>query len=292
MRAASPPLTVPTKADLADFSRDGFLVVRDALPAELVERLLEAGDRLMASPPGPGREDLPQYAIRTCAEPMLREDAFLELLAPPAVLPLVVAILGANISLVGSELIYTDSPGPVRTPEKTLWHRDRMSAARDLGASVPRMALKAAYYLTDALSPDAGMTLFARGSHLLEGPLPIPAGEVDPPEVVRPEVRAGDAVLFEHRTWHCQGFNGSGRVRKAMFVEYGYRWLRRRAREALLPERALERLMEGRDPVVRQLLGDLGTEPDVAHAAGTGSSAIEEWCARHGLPCEPLRDPP
>ena len=135
-----------------------------------------------------------------------------------------------------------------------------------------------------------GMTLFAPGSHRSEGPLPIPPGEVDPPDVVCPDVRPGDAVLFEHRTWHCQGFNGSGRVRKAVFMEYGYRWLRRRMREELLTQAGLDRLADGLDPVGRQLLGELGPEPEISYAAGGGSDAIEEWCARtgvaHGPPAE------
>ena len=292
MRAASQQIARPTDRQLTEFASEGFLVVRDALPAELVERLVHAGDRLMDSNVAPGREDRPEYAIRTCREPMQLDETFLELLAPPTVLPLIVRILGTNIFVVGSELMYTDSPGPVRTPQRTLWHRDRMTAANDLGAALPRMSVKAAYYLTDARAPDAGMTLFAPRSHRLTDPLRIAPGEIDPPVVVRPEVRAGDAVLFEHRTWHCQGSNGGGRVRKAMFIEYGYRWIRRRAREALFPEELRERLMEGRDPVVRQLLGDLGPNPDDAHERGVGSSAIEEWCARNRLPCEPLRDPP
>jgi hypothetical protein len=151
------------------------------------------------------------------------------------------------------------------------------------------VSVKAAYYLTDVSSSEAGMTLFAPGSHRLREPLKIPPGEIDPPDAVCPDVRPGDAVLFEHRTWHCQGLNSSGRVRKALFVEYGYRWLRRRSPEASVPAPALERLMEGRDPVERQLLGDLGPDPGVAYAAGSGSHAIADWCTERGLPQGPLR---
>src|SRR2546423_7590901 len=271
MGVAGPQAAVPSEAQLEDFARDGFLVVRDAIPGELLERLIEAGDRLMATPALLGREDHEEFGIRGQREPVLFEEAFVDVLALPLILPLLVRILGANIYLVGSELIYTDCSQPIRTPERTLWHRDRMVALADLGgAHLPRLSVKAAYYLTDARSADAGMTLFARGSHRLEGPLPIPPGEIDPPEAVRPDVRPGDAVLFEHRTWHCQGFNGSGRVRKAVFMEYGYRWLRRRTREELFPED----LMDGRDPISRQLLGDLGPHPVATYARGGGTDAI------------------
>ncbi|MEA2396692.1 MAG: hypothetical protein QOK25_248 [Thermoleophilaceae bacterium] len=286
MATAPVDVAVPTQDQLADFARDGFLVVRDAIPSEVVDRLLDASDRLMSSPADPAREDHPEFGIRGYREPLLRADELLDVLAPPTIVPLVVGVLGPNICLTGSELIYTDSPLPIRTPESNLWHRDRKVLEPDLAAAIPRMSLKSAYYLTDVSSPDAGMTLFAPGSHRLAEPLHIEPDAIDPRDVVRPDVRPGDAVLFEHRTWHCQGFNGSGRVRKALFVEYGYRWLRRRFRDSSIPER----LMAGRGPVERQLLGDLGPDPSYAQATGRGSNAIEEWCEEHGVPRGPLRD--
>ncbi len=288
MHTALQSHTHPTEDQLATFSRDGFLVVRDAIPGELVERLLEASDRLMEADPGFDREDHDEFGIRGQPEPMLYDDAFLDLLAPPGVLPLVVAILSANVFVVGSELIYTEPQRPVRTPEDNLWHRDRKAGTADLGAAA-RLSLKAAYYLTDLSTPDAGMTLFAPGSHRLTEPLEIPPGRIDPAEVVRPEMGPGDAVLFEHRTWHCQGFNGSDRVRKAVFMEYGYRWLRRRMRtNAQLAEDRFEPLMEGRDPVERQLLGEVGPDADPTYAGGSGHGPIAEWCARTGVPFGPL----
>jgi len=236
-----------------------------------------------------GWEVFQEDGARSYRDCVLLDEVFLELLTPPAVFPVIVGILGANIQLLGSQLIYTDSMRPVRTPERTHWHRDRMVAVEDLGgAAVPRLSVKAAYYLTDVKSPDSGMTLFAPGSHRLEEPLSIPSGAIDPPDAARPVLQLGDAVLFENRTWHCPGFNSAGRVRKAVIMEYGYRWLRRRTRERLIPER----LTEGRDPVARQLLGDLGPDGDFAYARGTGSHAIEEWCVLHGVGAEPLRDPP
>src|SRR2546429_2629118 len=189
MGVAGSQAAVSAETQLEDFARDGFLVVRDAIPEALVERLVRAGDRLMATLARFGREDHEEFGIRGQWESMLFEGDFLELLAPPRILPLVVGILGANIYLSGSELIYTDSPQPIRTPERTLWHRDRMVALADLGgANLPRMSVKAGYYLTDVRSADTGMTLFAPGSHRSEGPLPIPPGEVDPPDVVCPDV--------------------------------------------------------------------------------------------------------
>src|SRR2546428_6644735 len=126
MAASTAQLVAPTDSQLRDFSREGFLVVRDVIPLELVGRLIEAGDGLIRSHDEVAREDHPEYGIRTYREPLLRNETLLELLAPSGVLPLIVRILGPNIYLVGSELIYTDSPRPIRTPDNNLWHRDRL----------------------------------------------------------------------------------------------------------------------------------------------------------------------
>ncbi len=39
---------------------------------------------------------------------------------------------------------------------------------------------------------------------------------------------AGSAVIFDHRLWHTPGLNTSATDRLAIFVAYGYRWIRRR----------------------------------------------------------------
>jgi len=97
--------------------------------------------------------------------------------------------------------------------------------AEDLGlTALPRLSVKAAYFLSD-LTPDAGLTMFAPGSHAAGGPVTVPAGAIDPADAVTPDIGPCDAVLFEHRTWHAAGLNTSGRTRLGAFLQYGYRWL-------------------------------------------------------------------
>ena len=39
-------------------------------------------------------------------------------------------------------------------------------------------------------------------------------------------VEAGDAFIFEQRTWHGIGRNWSGTARKTIFIGYAYRWVK------------------------------------------------------------------
>ena len=39
-------------------------------------------------------------------------------------------------------------------------------------------------------------------------------------------INAGDAFLFEQRTWHGIGHNWSGLPRKTIFMGYAYRWVK------------------------------------------------------------------
>ena len=66
--------------------------------------------------------------------------------------------------------------------------------------------------------------------------------------------KAGDAFLFEQRTWHAVGPNRSDITRKSLFFGYGYRWVR--AMDYLVPP---EHLLPGCDPIRRQLLGEVKT---------------------------------
>lgn len=269
------------------FLADGFVVVRSVLGPEQLESVVGAAERVMSSGSPLGREDFPDEGLRTYREAILLDDGFLELLAPAKVFPLVVAILGANIQLLGSHLIYLDS-APTSEGFVTAWHRDRMVVRGDLGdVALPRLALKVGYYLTDARQPTAGTTLLIRGSHRFTVPIEEAIDDLDRKLAVRPALAPGDAVIFENRTWHAQGCNTSGHVRKAIMMEYGFRWLRRRMREQLYPER----LLDGRDPVVRQILGDLGPNADFTHIRGSGSPAVRDWCDKVGLSGVPARDP-
>ncbi|MFJ9908945.1 phytanoyl-CoA dioxygenase family protein [Streptomyces sp. NPDC101152] len=179
---------------------------------------------------------------------------------------------------MSSNLIHIPSmpsgaPRTIRVPERHGWHRDMSTATRDLGVdSVRRMSIKAAYYLSE-LSPDAGVTMVVPGSHTDTGPVTVPAGAIDPPGAITPDVGSCDDMLFENRLWHAGGRNTSGHPRLAVMMQYGYRWL------AAIDDPAPELLQrEGISDIERQLLGqpDRHLDGSIAHE-GAGAAPLRTW---------------
>lgn len=262
------------------FDEDGFLVVRDALDKQTVERLIEAGDRRAGSfldkPEVLNKEEYNHLDLRPG---LLKEQAFFSLVAHSPAVPFVVQLLSPNIHLHSTALIYKRPESPDGSPFRRGWHRD-IRIPKDLGhRDLPRVGIKVCYCLSDFHQPNSGMTLFARKSHLSNEALSIPKGRTDPEnvEVVDLILNAGDAVLFENRIFHTAAPNRSGRVSRVLMYGYAYRWLK--------PEVYLdapdERLLARADPITRQLLGgyrDVDTVP----------WALQSWAKSHGVEPKPV----
>ena len=63
-------------------------------------------------------------------------------------------------------------------------------------------------------------------------------------------VKAGDAFIFEQRTWHGIGRNSSDIARKTIFMGYAYRWVKPMDYISM-PENVLAKCT----PIQKQLLG-------------------------------------
>lgn len=262
-------------AQRQSFEDDGFLVVREALDPEAVQRLIAAGDRLAASflhkPEVFGR---PEYNHLDLRPGLLRDEALLALVAHGSTVPLVVQLLSPNIHLHSTALIYKRPEVSNAPPFRRGWHRD-IRIPRDLGhQSLPLVGIKICYCLSDFRESNCGMTLMARGSHLKTEPLEIPRDRVDPRdvEVCDLQLKAGDALLFENRIFHTAAPNRSSRVSKVLMYGYAYRWMRT---EVYL-EVPDQNLLNQADPITRQLLGgyrDVDTQP----------WALQQWSKRHGV---------
>lgn len=268
-----------TREQKEQFDSEGYLIVRGALRPEQVERLIAAGDRLMASDLTESRQtnSATYDSFRNC---VALDDTFLELLTHPATVPLVVQLFGPNLQLCTSHLIYKypnppETSGTFRQPG---WHRDVANTPFDLGhAHIPRMEMKIAYYLTDTTVPCSAVTMFAPGSNHLKEALRIPDGEVDPPGAVEPALRAGDAVFFENRTYHAGAVNLTGRTTKALMMGYAYNWMK--PMDYLVqPEELLEKL----DDIGKQLLGGL-RGPEGRFVPGGVTRPLHDWCKEHGV---------
>jgi ectoine hydroxylase len=225
---------------------DGFAVVPSALAPAEVERLRDAVERVRRreSPKGDALHRLGFVGL---------EEAFLDLLDHPAAFPLVVETLGWNVYLYHCHLDV--HPPRADAEPQWRWHQDGGRQNLELAAPRPRLSLKVAWFLTDVPDADHGALRVIPGSHVRDT-LARPAdGGVDPPGAVPLTVAAGTAVVLDRRLWHARGDNRSQTTRIALFYAYTYRWIRPRDELELDPG-----LLEGLDPVRRQLLG-AGTGP-------------------------------
>jgi hypothetical protein len=266
----------PDPEQLAAFHCDGMLILRGALTSEARDRAAEAAVRLLATNWAAGR-DRSVDGKDGFRGVVALDDAFLPLVANPAVLPTLVGLLGPNIHVLSSNLIsmpsLPDERRTIRVPSRHGWHRDMSSTMADLGVEhTPRLAIKVAYFLTDP-GPDAGLTMFVPGSHTRTGPVTVPQGDIDPPDAITPDIGPYDVVLFENRTWHAGGLNRAGHERLAVMMQYGYRWLNAVDDPApgLLDRPDL-------DDVERQLLGARDRHPDGSVAReGSGARPLTDW---------------
>jgi hypothetical protein len=265
--------------DRARFDEDGFLIIRNALDKETVARLVEAGDRLAEAFLGkPEVLTRPEYNHLDLRPGLLREEAMLQLVTNPVAVPLVVQLLGPNIHLHSTALIYK-RPSPQAPTFRRGWHRD-IRIPQDLGhARLPRVGMKVCYCLVDFHQPNSGMTMLAPKSHLRTEPLPMPKGSVDPKDVELCDLRldAGDAFVFENRLFHTAAPNLSDRTSKVAMFGYAYRWMK----QEVYLETPDPKLLGRVDPVSRQLLGgyrDIDTPP----------WALQRWTKRHGVQPPPV----
>ena len=220
----------------AFFEDNGYLVIKGALPREVVGEIDAAGE-VQAREPAGGK---------------LHDEAFFRLLDWPATAPLAWGILNWNIQLNTSHLIVLPS-GPEPAPDQKRHvglHRDGGTSYGEMQEPHPRILLKIAYAISDQSDPASGATVLVPGSNRLSGRPAVDPETGWPRGAVSMNVEAGDAFIFEQRTWHGIGCNWSGSARKTIFIGYAYRWIKPMD-YVVMPEAMLSRC----SPIQRQLLG-------------------------------------
>ena len=112
-----------TEEEERTFAEQGYMIIENAIPKELVERATQVADRLTA-------EEKEKRGLGPSDGLLLldfvgKDDVFLELLDYPTTFPLVWGILGWNIQLYHSHMIITP-PNAVSGPgqQGLNWHKD------------------------------------------------------------------------------------------------------------------------------------------------------------------------
>lgn len=249
------------------FDRNGYLVVRDALDPDMLARVTAACDRIADQ----NREEGSRRLSRDNVLP--EDDVFLSLLTWDTTVPLVVQLLSFDIRLAKSHLIYK-YPDPPDAAPSTNWHRDFMESPFDLGPHrYPRMLIKVAYQLT-ATTALSGNTILLPGSNNLTRRLQVPEGRNDPDGAVELELQAGDAFLFESRTFHRVGLNRTDTPRKCLMMGYCYGWITPLDYD-VQPDWLLHKVT---DPIARQLVGAHKNPSTIIDPW-----ALREWAEQHGV---------
>ena len=266
--------------EIHKFDEEGYLIVRGVLDPPTISKLIEVGDRLMASDRRENRQVSHSELYDSFRNSVAVDDIFIPLLTNEKILSIVVQLLGAHLQLMTSHLIYKhpDPPGTSENARSPGWHRDYGSATKVLGNGVPRVLLKCGYYFTDLRQPNSGATLVAPGSNQLAERIEIPEGQTDPTNFVEPSLKPGDCLLFENRTWHAGAANLTPWIRKGIMIGYGYRWVMPMDYRTQSPD-VLDKL----SPLGRYLVGEPYQKTPEYHPGG-GESPLADWCEQHGAP--------
>ena len=229
------------------FAEQGYMIIEDAIPQELVARATAVVDKITAAEKA--KEGLGASDGINIFDFIGQDDVFLELLDYPTTFPKVWGILGWNIQLYHSHTIITP-PNAVSGPgqQGLNWHKDSGRLNNELETDPqPRISLKVAFFLTDTSELGRANLYVIPGSHLLNK-LPVDE-EKRPKGGVPVRAKPGDAVFFDRRIWHSSSPNTSEMPRKVLFYGYSYRWLRPR------DNMTVDHLMGRIDPIRQQLLG-------------------------------------
>jgi ectoine hydroxylase-related dioxygenase (phytanoyl-CoA dioxygenase family) len=229
------------------FESQGYLVIKDALPEQMVGRLEAALKKVEAK-----REcDIKQsQGGRNCLDVIGEDELLLELIDWPTTFPKVWGSLGWHIALYHSHYIVTP-PLPKHFEKRRLgWHQDSGRINLDIESDPrPRISVKVGFFITDTSTEDRGNFHVIPGSHLTNQ-LVLPDDEnKEHPDAIPVRVSAGDAVMFDRRIWHASGLNFSDVTRRVLFFGYSYRWLKPR------DNMTVAHYMDTADPIRRQLLG-------------------------------------
>ncbi|MDR6551768.1 phytanoyl-CoA dioxygenase family protein [Paenibacillus qinlingensis] len=243
--------TIDIQALVQQFQTDGYVILRNVLSAEKVELLNSAVDRLISAE----EESLSYNWYHSVA----RDKEFLSLIDEPTVTKLMANILGYNIQLHISHLtVRKPNPNDQKTGTASFidWHQDGPSPHFPSIAGLTSLYyVKACYILSDMSQPNRGNTKIIPGSHNKAGYKPV-QGDVNVPLDGEVQVcgKPGDVFIFGQNLWHAGAPNRSEHTRRQLFMGYSPIWMR-----PIDYHKASDELLEGANPIQRQLLGDISS---------------------------------
>jgi ectoine hydroxylase len=270
-----------TSQQRARFDRDGYLIIRQAIPPELLERLIEAQDRVYREQKADGLLNPRDQSMHLMGF-LHRDKAFLELLELPAVFPLVWGILGWNIHAYHHHI---DVHPPIHADGRTSWrwHQDggRQNLEVETEPTRPLLSIRTAFYLSDLSQPGRGNFMCIPGSHKtsrLARPQDLTDGFGQPDGAIEVCANPGDVLLFDRRLYHARSDNYSDIVRRCLFIGWTYRWIAPHEDRVITPDHPWWTELT---PIQQQLLG--GGRDAVSYWGIGDTYPLREYLSERGL---------
>jgi len=245
---------------IEQFHRDGYLVVQDVLPTDLVNELKGDLDRAL------GYEQMAGVPAEVHNRMFEISDANLSLFDRDPIARFAERLIGDDRPQFGADHVHVMHNNSFRTRRNqgiSGWHQDEppyylvTDGKPPTNVRLPVLLFTCNYYLTDVTEHEHGPTEFIPGSHLFGAAPPASlAGTEWEDRVVPAYGKAGTAILFSCQTWHRGSPNQSDRVRYVTQVSYAYRTIGHRYfpyMNYVMPEH----VYANANPRLRRLLGFL-----------------------------------
>jgi len=240
---------------IEQFHRDGFLILHDILPPELIPTLKSDLDRaLNHAPPRDGAMlELHMRMFET-------SKANLAIFELEPIVSFAERLVEYDCHIVHNNSFRTPRGGGI-----SMWHQDDpphylvTHGEPPTNVRLPVMLFTANYYLTDVEEPQFGPTEVIPGSHLFGASPPEQMdGTKWESRIVRCLGKAGSVVMFNNQVWHRGAPNTSDRVRYMTQVSYARRIIGHRY-FPFMNYQMPEHCYAGASPRKKRLLGFLPT---------------------------------
>ena len=151
--------TVFTPEQKEFVENNGYLLIKNALPPDVVAEIDAAVDEVYAKEEVAGRlENGGKLNLRNC---ITHHEAFLQLLDWQKTVPLAYGVLNWNVQMITSHLIVLPSKEepPPEVRNRIGLHRDGGTSHAEMQEPHPRIMLKIAYAISDQSDPASGATV-------------------------------------------------------------------------------------------------------------------------------------
>lgn len=271
------------------FHRDGFVAVRDAVPADQLERLRHAAadviEQLVTADPegavGGGAGGLPHrysFGGTSGSRHLFGRPEWCELIDMPTTTPILTAIFGSPNYIAygcGGDLAF---PGAIEYQglhSDNVWSELHDPVGGVTMRDLPVPAVHVNFPLVD-LTPENGPIRQIPGTHRSRAPIPRLADE---PEWMRFStvcpLPAGSAIIRDARCWHGGTPNLSREVRAMPNVEYFAPWFRSEAVQRSMSYETWRTLTPHAQRITRYVVG-LPGEPVVGDGFHHPRAAVRE----------------